>query len=347
MKKICLLSIFLFLAGAITFGETEPQEEIDYLLFLPNSSNQFVNQQQAMVQLDNLAKYLNGREIALSQIIIYGYAAVVQNGIDPMVLSKNRSSFVISELQKRGVRQNLFSEPVGLGEVNTWGSNLNEESRGPNRRVRVVLDGKLIVVAPAGEMIEEIIPEPVIEEEIEVIETVPAADTTVAAKREEPSDFKFPWWLLLPLLLIPLIALLSKLRKKSGDRPAKPQRVEPQPTVAAAAAPPPVSERAVAASAPPAAATTTAPVLTSEGLSPIPAGLTAAYVTDRNAYYIEEEIRLRAYEYYQLRGGQHGFMDEDWFKALPEICGKYEAMGYECYREDGCWWAKKITTKRV
>jgi len=343
MKKLCLLSIFL-LVGFWVFSETEPQEEIDYLLFLPNRSNEFVNQQQAMVQLDNLAKFLNGREIALSQIIIYGYAAVVPNGIDPLTLSKNRAAFVIDELQKRGVAKNLFSDPVGLGEVNTWGSNLNEESRSPNRRVRVVLDGKLIVAAPAGKMIEEVIPEPVIIEEVEVVEIEPV-ETIAPAKVKEPSDFKFPWWLLLPLLLIPLIALLSKLRKKSGDKPTKPQRVEPRPAPVVAAAPP--SERAVAASAPPAAATTTAPVLTSEGLAPIPAGLTAAYATDRNAYYIEEEIRLRAYEYYELRGGQHGLMDEDWYKALPEICGKYEALGYSCYTEDGCWWAKKITTRKI
>jgi DUF2934 family protein len=38
---------------------------------------------------------------------------------------------------------------------------------------------------------------------------------------------------------------------------------------------------------------------------------------------IEEEIRNRAYELYQERGGQHGFDQEDWRRAEEEILSKY------------------------
>jgi len=39
---------------------------------------------------------------------------------------------------------------------------------------------------------------------------------------------------------------------------------------------------------------------------------------------IEEEIRVRAYELYQERGGQHGFDQEDWRRAEAEILSKYQ-----------------------
>jgi Protein of unknown function (DUF2934) len=39
---------------------------------------------------------------------------------------------------------------------------------------------------------------------------------------------------------------------------------------------------------------------------------------------IEEEIRLRAYELYQERGGEHGFDQEDWRRAEAEILSKYQ-----------------------
>jgi hypothetical protein len=39
---------------------------------------------------------------------------------------------------------------------------------------------------------------------------------------------------------------------------------------------------------------------------------------------IEDEIRTRAYELYQERGGQHGFDQEDWRRAETEILSKYQ-----------------------
>jgi hypothetical protein len=39
---------------------------------------------------------------------------------------------------------------------------------------------------------------------------------------------------------------------------------------------------------------------------------------------IEDEIRSRAYELYQERGGQHGYDQEDWRRAETEILSKYQ-----------------------
>ena len=37
---------------------------------------------------------------------------------------------------------------------------------------------------------------------------------------------------------------------------------------------------------------------------------------------VEEEIRRRAYELYEERGGQHGREQEDWFRAEAEVRGR-------------------------
>jgi len=39
---------------------------------------------------------------------------------------------------------------------------------------------------------------------------------------------------------------------------------------------------------------------------------------------IHDEIRARAYELYQERGGQHGFDQEDWQRAETEILARHE-----------------------
>ncbi len=38
---------------------------------------------------------------------------------------------------------------------------------------------------------------------------------------------------------------------------------------------------------------------------------------------LQEEIRLRAYEIYRQRGGQHGLHDADWHRAEAEVRSKY------------------------
>jgi Protein of unknown function (DUF2934) len=37
-----------------------------------------------------------------------------------------------------------------------------------------------------------------------------------------------------------------------------------------------------------------------------------------------EEIRRRAYEFYQARGGQHGSHEADWHRAESEVRSKYK-----------------------
>jgi len=38
---------------------------------------------------------------------------------------------------------------------------------------------------------------------------------------------------------------------------------------------------------------------------------------------LEDEIRWRAYELYQERGGEHGFAHEDWVRAEAEVRSRY------------------------
>ena len=56
---------------------------------------------------------------------------------------------------------------------------------------------------------------------------------------------------------------------------------------------------------------------------------------------LEEEIRVRAYELSQQRNGQYGDMDGDWYAATKEVCARYEANGYETYKEAGSLLARK------
>ena len=218
MKKLYLISFFLILIVSFAFGGPENQEEIDYLLFLPNSGSQFVNEAQAMIQLDNLAKSLLGKELTQGQIIVYGYAAYAVNDIDSENLSRDRALFVISELQKRGVPQNLFSDPAGLGSVDIWGGNTNEEDRSPNRRVRVVLDSSIVTT----ETIKAAEPEIIISAKDEKEPVTHEAVT-------EKSASIFPWrlFLILLALIAALIYLLSRRRKSPAAKPAEPVKAEP------------------------------------------------------------------------------------------------------------------------
>ena len=201
MKKLCLLMVFLIFCGFLVFGDTDEQEEVDFLLFLPNSSDEFVDTEQAMIQLDQVAVYLKNKRPAYGQIFIIGYAADVINDIEATDLSKDRALFVINELQKRGITRGLFAEPVGFGAVDFWGSNEDEGDRSPNRRVRILLEDNVITpaVVQAAEPVMEI---------QEIIQEEPI---------QNESASKFPWWIILiALLLIALIAalLFASKRKK-------------------------------------------------------------------------------------------------------------------------------------
>jgi hypothetical protein len=213
MKKFCFLSVlitlFCFSAFCDTEGNLDPagsrgrvtteQEEVDYLLFMPDSRDRFANEEQAMRQLDTLAEYLKGRELVPGQIQVYGYAASFANDVDATGISRDRALFVINELKRRGVSEDLFSEPVAYGEVDLWGSNTGEGDRSPNRRVRILLDGSFLTPAVIQVVEEETIVEEVIVEE-EVVQ-------------EGKSCSIFPW-ILIPLLLLLAALLFFLLRKK-------------------------------------------------------------------------------------------------------------------------------------
>jgi hypothetical protein len=370
MKKLCFAAVFFVLIVFFAFGDTEEQEEIDYLLFLPNSSSLFVDEEQARVQLDNLAKYLIDKELIPGLVDVYGYAAFAANDIDPVHLSRNRALWVVNELQKRGVPYLLFSDAVGHGSVDLWGSNTNEEGRSPNRRVRVVLNGSVLVLEPStGQVIESEVPLPAepeaadseilslsthFDEEPIMEEAVIRYDATDRPRKE------FPWWILLPIFIFVLIPyIFAKDKKRVVYKTTKPRKAGSPPSASVAAAPITASPvvQPVEPSAPvPPPAPTVAPVPVSEKVAPpSPAPVepaapivpppapapTAAVVTEEIIVYLEEEIRRRAYEHYLLRNGQNGSMDADWYKALPEICAKYEADGYRTYKDYGCWWARK------
>jgi len=203
----------------LIFGNNNKQEEVDFLLFMPNSGSRFVNEEQASVQLDNLARYLSNKNLSPGQIIVCGYAAFAQNNIGSVDLSKERALLVINELQKRGVSKDLFSEPVGYGSVYLWGNNANEDDRKFNRRVRILLDGEVpmpvtpeVIVAKA----EPVNPDRVYKE--------PAAPKDTAKK----SGSKFPWWILLALAILLLMFLLFKRRPRRLVHKNRTANAQPQ-----------------------------------------------------------------------------------------------------------------------
>jgi hypothetical protein len=211
MKKQYFIFILFVLCGVSIFGNNNRQEEVDFLLFMPNSGNRFVNEDQASVQLDNLARYLSSKNLAPGQIIVYGYAAFAQNNIGSVDLSKERALFVMNELQERGVSKDLFSDPVGYGSVYLWGNNANEDDRKFNRRVRILLD---------GESPMPITPE-VISAEAEIVSPDRVYKEPVAPKdTPKKSGFKFPWWILLALAALLLLYLMLFLFKKRSGKPA-------------------------------------------------------------------------------------------------------------------------------
>ena len=346
MLKFNLIIIFLAFSCFMAFGQGDTREEVDFLLFLPNSGNQFVNDNQAASQLNNLARYLLGKDLAPGQIHVHGYSADVNNGIDPVALSEERALFIIGHLQRRGVLGHYFAEPIGYGSVDLWGNNLSEENRHPNRRVRILVDGAIITPDIVIAIVTE--PESVIEPEAAVAEPQKPKEQVIV---KEKSELNFPWWILLPLFLIPLLFLLLKKRdkkpKEKKERPApqpKPQH-EPKPAApppAAVIAPlqePAAQKEPEPESAPePAVPPTPAPV-------PAPAAEAASAQTVVDIVDIEEEIRKRAYYEFLFHCDQYWDMDNDWFTVLPKVLHEYKLKGYHTYMENGTWWAKKTITK--
>jgi len=312
MKRLYFIFIFFVFCGISIFSDNDEQEEIDFLLFLPNSGNQFVNEGQALIQLDNLAKYLSNKNIVSGQIIVNGYAAFAPNDIEPVDLSRERAAFVINELRKRGVSKDLFSDPVGYGSVYLWGNNAGEDDRKPNRRVRILLGGESPTPITPDIVNAEIDIE-IYDNVQEEAPVVPVTPVKPADTREKP-DFKFPWWI---LLLLPVLLLLFFLSKKRSRKLVHKE-------VSASVPPPPEQ----------------VPIQKHE---PIPVPVVTEDIPENMVVKVnlDDEIRLRAYELSELRHWHGDYRDQDWYDAMREITALYIYHGYSVYFEDGYWWAAK------
>jgi hypothetical protein len=291
MKKPFFMMFFLVFLGSLVFGNTGEQEEVDFLLFLPNSAGQFVNHDQAMTQLDDTAEFLIKKNLSAGQISVYGYAANVANDIDSISLSRDRALFVINELQKRGLSGDLFADPVAHGSADEWGDNADEKDRSLNRRVRILVEGAAL--SPAIMRADEpaIEPPPVIWEEPILQEEQIQQEEAV-----EESPSQFPWWLLLLLLLALIAAVLLFLVFKRKKNPAD----EPAPRV------PPVQKAAE-----------------SVAVEPQVAFVKPIRILE------EEEIRRYSFGLFERRHGLNGDAIGDWYQAVSELTAYYEAQGYQ------------------
>jgi hypothetical protein len=210
MMKKYFAFIFLVFCGFFVFGNNDKLEEVDSLLFMPNSSTRFANEEQAFTQLNTLALYLSDKNLNPGQIIVYGYAAYAPNDIKSVDLSRERALTVMEELQKRGISKELFADPVGYGAVYLWGNNTGEKDRRLNRRVRVLLDSE-----SSMPVTNEIISVKTPPHGVIMGNSVIANEKPFAPKyMSKESNFKFPWWVIPLLILFMLLLLLFKKKSR-------------------------------------------------------------------------------------------------------------------------------------
>ena len=327
MKKLYFALFFLIASALLISGDSADKEEIDFLLFMPNSSGEFVYRDEAADQLDKLAKYLMERDLVPGQINVYGYAAYSPNDVDEMELSKNRALHVINELQRRGVPGNLFSVPEGFGSVDLWGSNAGENDKAPNRRVRILLDGSLVTPLEVKTAQTEIV---TVSEDDSGEEVIPVVAT--AGKR----SFNI-FWIILPLLLIVAIFAAVLLRERRNKRLKEAQKTDLQKSPEEEVKEPPIAvvEPVITPAPPPVTAPVTTPV---SGPAVVP-----SMVTTRVAVDLDEEIRRCAYINYLRRSGGDPDATQDWYMAVDEVSSRYDAEGYRTVLTAGGWQAVKET----
>ena len=303
MKKPCFTFILFVLCGFFIFGDNDNREEVDFLLFMPNSGSRFVDEEQAFLQLNKLALYLSNKNINPGQIIVCGYAAYAPNDIKSLDLSKERALTVMEELQKRGISKELFADPVGYGAVYLWGSNTNENDRKLNRRVRVLLDGESSPMPVTNEIINaETAPPAAAMRDSVIVSGKPFAPEYMSKK----SNFKFPWWII-PLLAIFLILfLLLKETPRKQVNKGKPKNEQPQVSI------------------------------TESGHEFAPEEAVTTWMVN-----LDDEIRIRAYELSLERNGTGDYREQDWYNAVHEISAWYTACGHSVYTDGGCWWASR------
>jgi hypothetical protein len=300
MKKFYFIFIVYVICGGISvFGDTDAREEVDFLLFAPNSGNRFENEEKAFIQLNNLAQYLLGKQLFSGQIIVYGYAAYAPNEIKSVDLSKERALFVMDELQKRGVPKELFADPVGYGAVYLWGNNETENARKLNRRVRVLLDGEALI--PVTQEVISVETETLIPE---LVYIAPAAPEIMWKYTPKKASFRFPWWILPLLIFLALCLLLFLLLGRRKRKITATANVKPQ----------------------------AAEMVVVPGL-----GQTKSIST--YTVNLDDEIRVRAYELSKQRGGEEDYREQDWYDAVREISAWYKASGHSVFTDGACWWA--------
>jgi len=312
MKKVYFAFIFFVFCGFFIFGDNDKLEEVDFLLFMPNSATRFVNEEQAFIQLNDLALYLSDRNLLPGQISVCGYAAYAPNDIKSVDLSKERALTVIEELQKRGISKELFADPVGYGAVYQWGNNTGENSRKLNRRVRIFLNGESpmpvtneIITAETEPLKEKAA---VVEAPIVEAGKIIKKETVVPKNISKNSGFKFLWWLL-PLLAILflffqlLLLLFSEKTRKHKNKIKNEQSQTP------------VKENV-------------------QEFTP-EKSVTTWMVN------LDDEIRLRAYELSLERNGSGDYREQDWYNAVQEISTWYTACGHSVFSNGGSWWASR------
>ena len=212
MRRIyfaCCIAIFIV---SLSFGNES--EEIGFLLFQPNRSDQFVNEEQAYLELNTLTNTIMGMNLNASQIYVYGYAAIADIDIDPKNLSRERAAFVVSELIKRGISENLFAEMVGHGAVSLWGDNSSEYERRLNRRAKILISGnRHIAIHQDGSEIASA------DQNITTTGNINILEEGTANAESEGSGFRFRWWMILILLaILGLAGGNKKMRSMGGER---------------------------------------------------------------------------------------------------------------------------------
>jgi hypothetical protein len=67
-----------------------------------------------------------------------------------------------------------------------------------------------------------------------------------------------------------------------------------------------------------------AEVVATAAIPPSSRSTPAAHTAQPSFARLHDEIRLRAYELYRERGGQHGSHEADWHRAESEVRSKYK-----------------------
>ena len=70
MKKLFLIVILFAFFVFLSYGENNENEEIGFFIFQPDSIDRFINHNQEMIRLDNMAADILSRDVFPGQIII-------------------------------------------------------------------------------------------------------------------------------------------------------------------------------------------------------------------------------------------------------------------------------------